>query len=116
MALTLFLQRIKYLREFEVAGKMYTPSGFAGTCFGGARYAGFEPLGRPRPRVFFADTLTKYGSPVSSSVMVYHREEELELVAVPPLSSLIGDATDDSVAGMAAERRVGGLLPLTEVP
>lgn len=90
---------------------MCTPSGLAGTCLGGARYAGFDPLGRPSPRALLADTLTKYGSPVSSSVMVYHKEEEL----VAPLFSPT-DANDDSVAGMVVDRRVAGLLPRTELP
>lgn len=90
---------------------MFTPSGFAGTCLGGARYAGFDPLGRPSPRALLADTLTKYGSPVSSSVMVYHMEEEL---AAAPLSP--SEAADDTVAGMATDRRVDGLLPRTELP
>lgn len=102
---------LPYLSEFEVAGNMCTPSGFAGTCLGGARYAGFDPLGRPSPRALLADTLTKYGSPVCSSVMVYHKEDEL--VAAPPSPT---DAEDDTNAGMVVDWRVVGLLPRTEVP
>lgn len=97
------------LSERDDAGNIYTPSGVAGTCLGGARYAGFEPLGRPRPREFFADTRTKYGSPVSSSVIVYQSEEEF---AAPP--SLM-DA-EEPVAGMVTESRVDGLRPRTELP
>lgn len=82
-----------YLSELEVAGNMFTPSGLAGTCIGGARYAGFEPRGRPSPLVFFADTRTKYGSPVSSSVIVYHKEDEF-VVPVP--------STDDDVGNTGA--------------
>lgn len=100
-----------YLSELEVAGNMCTPSGLPGTCLGGARYAGLDPLGRPSPRPLLADTLTKYGSPVSSSVMVYHREEEL----VAPLLSPT-DAEDDSVAGMVVDSRLDGLAPRTELP
>lgn len=98
-----------YLSEREDAGNMYTPSGVAGTCLGGVRYAGFEPRGRPSPREFFADTRTKYGSPVSRSEMVYHSEEEF---VVPP--SLM-DA-DVPFAGMVTESRVDGLRPRTELP
>lgn len=97
------------LSERDDAGNIYTPSGVAGTCLGGARYAGFEPLGRPRPREFFADTRTKYGSPVSSSVIVYQSEEEF---AAPP--SLMD--TEEPVAGMVTASRVDGLRPRTELP
>lgn len=102
---------VVHLSEFEVAGNMRTPSGFAGTCLGGARYAGFDPLGSPSPRALLADTRTKYGSPVSSSVMVYHREDEL----VAPLPSA-ADIDDDNVAGMVTESRDDGLRPRTELP
>lgn len=100
-----------HLSELEVDGNMCTPSGLAGTCFGGARYAGLDPLGRPSPRALLADTRTKYGSPVASSVMVYHRDEEL---VAPPASAT--DAEDDSIAGIVVDSRVDGLLPRTEVP
>lgn len=100
-----------YLSELEVAGNICTPSGLAGTCLGGARYAGFEPRGRPRPIVFFADTRTKYGSPVSSSVMVYQREEEF----VAPVPSIDADACKTG-ARIVADARLEGLRPRTEVP
>lgn len=63
-----------------------------------------------------AETLTKYGSPVSSSVMVYHREEEFAAALALLLPSPVGVTEDDSVAGRVTDRRVDGLLPRTEVP
>ena len=98
-----------YLSDRDDAGNMCTPSGVAGTCLGGARYAGLEPLGRPSPRAFLADTRTTYGSPVFSSVIVYESEEEF---AVPP--SLMDAVEPD--ATMVTESRVDGLRPRTELP
>lgn len=44
--------------------------------------------------------------------MVYHREDELDAAPLSPADA----AEDDTVAGMVVDRRVGGLLPRTEVP
>lgn len=46
-------------KEVDVDGKIRTFSGLAGTCCGGARYAGFDPWGRLSPLALFADTRTK---------------------------------------------------------
>lgn len=63
----------------------------------------------PSPRTLFADIRTKYGSPVSSSVIVYHCEGDL--ARLPLL-----EGEEDAIAGIVVERRVDGLRPRTELP
>lgn len=90
-----------------MAGNKCTASGLAGACLGGARYAGLEPLAKLNPLALLAETRTKYGCAVCSSVIVYQSEEAFVALL---------ESTEEMGAGIVDERTVKGERPLTEVP